>query len=331
MRGDFRCRMSLVLLVLSLMLTVGTARADSICEMLADTFHEFPGYNWVVHSGEWVLGDGFLSGSHDRWSEGNWAVSRSDVTFWPDRPHFTDAEVSFGAAVTGTITIFDELDENLEGYALSLEGDLELKFFTTLSGDLSALQSTPPPHCDFRTLEYQSIEGIKEEKCEVTRGMGLGFGYNRFETDSDHMSKEELIHGFVDIVSKNGNLLLNVGPKSNGEIPDIQATRLQQMGEWLSVNGAAIYGTTPWIRAEGETGSGLPIRFTQNANAVFAIVLGDLAPGSVRLLDAASETFASVGLLGCGPVTWEQEGLDIIVELPDIGDMETAYTLALYR
>jgi len=208
---------------------------------------------------------------------------------------------------------------------------LLLKFFTSLSGDLSVLQGTPPPHYDFRTLEYQSLEGIKEEKCEVTRGMGLGFGYNRFETDSDHMSEEELIHGFVDIVSKNGNLLLNVGPKSNGEIPEIQATRLRQLGTWLSVNGDAIYATRPWVRAEGETGSGLSVRFTQNADAVFAIVLGDYAPGSLRLLGTGAETYASVELLGYGTVPWQLDGADIIVDLPQTECTAVAYSLALNR
>ena len=59
--------------------------------------------------------------------------------------------------------------------------NLLLKSVVESTGDLSVLQDTPPPHYDFRTLEYESIEDIKEEKCEVTRGMGLGFGYNQFE------------------------------------------------------------------------------------------------------------------------------------------------------
>jgi alpha-L-fucosidase len=208
---------------------------------------------------------------------------------------------------------------------------LLLKFFTGLAGDLSVLQSTPPPHYDFRTLEYQAIEGIKQEKVEVTRGMGLGFGYNQFETESDFLSEQELIHGFVDIVSKNGNLLLNVGPKSNGEIPDIQATRLQQLGAWLSVNGEAIYGTRPWTRPEGEAGSGEPVRFTQNENAVYAIVLADLVSGTLRLLDLEGEVPTSVELLGYGTVGWQQDGSDLIVQLPANESMDIAYTLALSR
>ena len=208
---------------------------------------------------------------------------------------------------------------------------LLLKFFTSLTGDLSVLQGTPPPHYDFRTLEYQAVEGIREEKCEVTRGMGIGFGYNQFEPEDVFLTEEELIRSFVDIVSRNGNLLLNVGPKSNGEIPEIQETRLQQLGTWLAVNGEAIYGTRPWLRAEGETGAGDPVRFTEKENTLFAIVLRDSAPGSVRLLDVGSEPVASVALLGYGPVTWQQEGPDIVVELPDHEALAVAYTLALAR
>lgn len=207
-----------------------------------------------------------------------------------------------------------------------------LKWYLDLTGSVfSELPLMPPPHYDFRTPEYAQIGEISQEKFELTRGMGLGFGYNQFEPDSAVMSEEELIHGFVDAVSKNGNLLLNVGPKSNGDIPDIQATRLRQLGAWLSVNGAAIYRTRPWVRAEGETQSGEAIRFTQNEDILFAIVLNHPTPGSVRLLNVQPESLSSVELLGYGPVTWTLDGRDILVELPEAGAMGVAYTLALHR
>jgi alpha-L-fucosidase len=72
-----------------------------------------------------------------------------------------------------------------------------------------------------------------------------------------------LIYHFVDIVSKNGNLLLDVGPEADGTIPPVQMSRLVALGAWLKQNGEAIYGTHPWTRADGETTDGLRVRFTQ--------------------------------------------------------------------
>ena len=73
------------------------------------------------------------------------------------------------------------------------------------------------------------------------------------------MSSDELVRMFIDIVSKNGNLLLNVGPMADGTIPELQQKCLLGFGEWMKTNGEALYGTRPWIRAEGETSEGIEI------------------------------------------------------------------------
>ena len=252
-------------------------------------------------------------------SDGLWELQRDYVAAVPD------------GVVNDRFSVIGPLAESLQDPSIRAVFHLLLKFLMEATGDLSVLQDTPPPHYDFRTLEYQSIETILAEKTEVTRGMGLGFGYNQFEPEEAFMSEEELIHSFVDIVSKNGNLLLNVGPKANGDIPDIQATLLQQMGAWMSVNGAAIYGTSPWVRAEGETGAGDAVRFTQKPDTLFAIVLRDAAPGAVRLLDVQPESLSGVELLGYGPVTWRMDGGDLVVDLPADVNMRVAYALALHR
>jgi alpha-L-fucosidase len=127
-----------------------------------------------------------------------------------------------------------------------------------------------PPHCDFRTPEYTSFKDISAKKWEATRGLSHSFGFNRGDTDADYESVESLVASFIDTVSKNGNLLLNVGPRGeDAQIPHEQIARLEGFGTWLRANGEAIYGTRPWIRAEGKTDSGDPVRFTAKPSALY--------------------------------------------------------------
>ncbi len=74
-------------------------------------------------------------------------------------------------------------------------------------------------------------------------------------------------------MSKNGNLLLDIGPEADGTIPPVQMERLRALGGWLKQNGEAIYGTHPWKRADGESGDGIKIRFTQKASALYSTLL----------------------------------------------------------
>lgn len=98
---------------------------------------------------------------------------------------------------------------------------------------------------DFATREYAPSIERGDRYFEATRGLGSSFGYNATETDEDLIPSNELIDLFVDVVGKGGNLLLNVGPRADGTIPEIQAKRLNDLGTWLDVNGAGIYDTRP--------------------------------------------------------------------------------------
>ena len=102
------------------------------------------------------------------------------------------------------------------------------------------------PYHGFSTREYRRIETLLDYHWEATRGLGRSFGYNQNETDEDSMSGDDLVRLLVDVVAKNGNLLINVGPRSDGSIPDLQAQAMLDMGDWLRTNGEAIYGTRPW-------------------------------------------------------------------------------------
>ena len=75
------------------------------------------------------------------------------------------------------------------------------------------------------------------------------------------LSAEALVKMFVDIVSKNGNLLLNIGPMADGTIPNLQMERLKGLGAWLAVNGEGIFGTRPWQISEGTTREVISLRF----------------------------------------------------------------------
>jgi alpha-L-fucosidase len=76
--------------------------------------------------------------------------------------------------------------------------------------------------------------------------MGFSYGYNRAEDLQDYRSAQELILMLADVVSRGGNLCLDVGPRADGKIPVIMQERLLQIGEWLRLNGEAIYGSRMW-------------------------------------------------------------------------------------
>lgn len=142
-----------------------------------------------------------------------------------------------------------------------------------------------PLHYDFRTPEYTSFDRITRGKWEATRGMSPSFGYNRRHEEADYEPADELLRSFVDTVSKNGNLLLNVGPRGeDARIPEPQVRRLERLGAWLATNGEAVRGTRPWVRAEGETADGTPVRFTRARGKLYAVLLGT-PPGRQRDLE----------------------------------------------
>ncbi len=140
-----------------------------------------------------------------------------------------------------------------------------------------------PQHCDFRTLEYDVLDTVSARKWELCRGVGRSFGANRHEPPEDIIGATELIQMFCDVVAKNGNLLIGVGPRPDGTVPEAQQAPLRGLGAWLAANGEAIYGSRPWVLAASSTYEGTPVRFTKSGEGVYALVIGMSAGRRVTL------------------------------------------------
>lgn len=104
----------------------------------------------------------------------------------------------------------------------------------------------------FLTPEYSAGISETNRPWAECRGLGRSFGLNRNEKLEAYMSPEELIHFFIKAVANGGGIILNVGPKADGQIPLLQQERLMQLGSWLQVNGEAIYGTEAWSKTGEE-------------------------------------------------------------------------------
>jgi alpha-L-fucosidase len=136
---------------------------------------------------------------------------------------------------------------------------------------------TRAKHGSFLTSEYGhggtdngETSGGFHRPWEECRGMGESFGYNRNENLEIYQTSEQLVHQLIDIVAKGGNLLLNIGPTADGRIPVIMQQRLSDMGGWLKVNGAGIYGTRRWDKAP-QYGKDSKLYFTKKDKNLYAI------------------------------------------------------------
>jgi len=200
-------------------------------------------------------------------------------------------------------------------------------------------------HGGYWTTEYTAGMSGVDHPWEESRGMGVSYGYNRAEDLNVYHTSRELVFILVDTVSRGGNLLLDIGPKADGTIPVVMEERLAQMGDWLKINGEAIYGTKPWKETHqwtaGETPkveynkeyssaydvtklierpadgkASIEAFFTSKGNDVYAILPRWSGHGLViKDLTAAK----SVALLGSSaPLKFKASKTGLSVQLPDL-------------
>ncbi|MFX0058094.1 MAG: alpha-L-fucosidase [Candidatus Heimdallarchaeota archaeon] len=185
-------------------------------------------------------------------------------------------------------------------------------------------------HRDFFTPEYEIYDQIIKKKWETSRGVGNSYGFNRMETEEHYLKSSDLIKMIIDVVSKNGNLLLNFGPRADGSIPDLQKKAALGLGKWLEINGEAIYGTRPWIRAEGKTIDNIEVRFTKKVNSLFMTLLEKPKAREIIIKSLLINANSKIQLLGYrNRIAWSQIENNLSLEIPKDFFDSPAYTFKI--
>jgi len=179
----------------------------------------------------------------------------------------------------------------------------------------------PSNHGDYFSSEYKDADdGRLSKYWEESRGIGGSYGFNRAENLKDYSTSKELIMELVDIVSRGGNLLLNVGPTADGRIPVIMQERLVDIGDWLAVNGEAIYGTQEYENPSIKTLE-QSIYFTAKEESIY-VIFNQWSKQLVFDL-AKDQKVKKVSLLGYdGALKWNINGNTITIELPPLSVAE---------
>lgn len=184
----------------------------------------------------------------------------------------------------------------------------------------------PPPHCDYISTGDNEIAD-KNLGCEWENPGSMNTSYGYCANDHNWVSAKDIVSRLVDIVSKGGNYLLNVGPDAQGLIPQPCIERLAEVGEWMNVNQEAIYGTMPWKVSHEVASSGVgtdgstDIRFTSKGDSVYAICLAaadkELVVKSMGKKEIAGRTIVAVKILGSeDEVKWQQDDAGLTLPVP---------------
>ena len=191
---------------------------------------------------------------------------------------------------------------DLEAYCRGLKPDLIIN---------NRVGKSKPEDGDYGTPEQKIPATGLGYDWETCMTLNDNWGYR--ESDRNWKSAEDLIRKLVDISSKGGNFLLNVGPTAEGVIPQPSVERLRQMGQWLRVNGEAVYATQPSPCEQPKWG-----RFTRKAGRVYAHVFDWPAGGSLEISAKAGKVAKAYLLTDAAhaPLGVEATAAGTVVTLP---------------
>jgi alpha-L-fucosidase len=266
------------------------------------------------------LGGGKMWYTEDAAFQQEWFNRVTDlVTRYKPDLLYSDGGIPFG--VTGRTMLANFYNQNIKTH-----------------GKLEAVYN----HKDLGSGEFIRKAGVQD----VERGVMNGIQPLPWQTDTSmgdwfysegykYKTTQDVVYMLADIVSKNGNLLLNVVQYPDGSLPPESRKFLDEMAAWMQVNGDAIYGTRPWkIYGEGPTKleagafkenadyTASDIRFTTKGGALYAITLGE-PKGQVRIASLGTQAgleqrpVKSVSLVGSKEsLRWKQQNDALVIDLP---------------
>lgn len=191
-------------------------------------------------------------------------------------------------------------------------------------------------------VERGVVDGIQPTPWQTDTCVGGWY----YDTRRVYKTPTEIIHMLLDIVSKNGNLLLNFPPRPDGTLDEQEEWICNEIGRWLAVNGEAIYGTRPWhsfgegatllasgafAEREAKTFTAQDFRFTTSGDTIYAAALAWPSQCELPVKSLADRPVQSVSLVGHdGPLEWTQNRDGLRVSLPEKRPCEYAFLLKVF-
>ncbi|KUI59361.1 Tissue alpha-L-fucosidase [Cytospora mali] len=167
---------------------------------------------------------------------------------------------------------------------------------------------------DFETPEYSTYSSAQRHKWESNQGMDpYSYGYNSKTPASSYMNASTIVYSLVDMVAKNGNFLLDIGPRADGTIVETEAANLRQAGKWIHAHAEAIFNTTYWF-VQTEIASPQEVRFTQTDDAFYIVFLEvpDVADdghvwvnATIPILEGDVLSLLGVNVTGADELAWK--------------------------